>query len=211
MTAALRGAPTAQARREKLFGDGRSRPLDRNAKARIMARAHALSRRTEKGKHYGQITAKGVEVLGSLLWIFHNCATGRCFPSYQTIADAAGCARSTVAAALKDLEAAGLLTWVNRIKHVREDFIDLFGQRAERRRVVRTSNGYRFNDPGLSQTPAVILQLSRKSEFQSGTANQDLFSTKEQRSTHKIDPETALEQALKRLEANIQNRRGDRA
>ena len=43
-------------RREKLFGDGRPRPMDRNAKVRIMHLARALSRRTEKG--YGQITAK---------------------------------------------------------------------------------------------------------------------------------------------------------
>ena len=40
-------------RREKLFGDGRPRPLDRNAKARIMIYARALMRRTEKGKAYG--------------------------------------------------------------------------------------------------------------------------------------------------------------
>jgi hypothetical protein len=33
-------------------------PLDRNAKARITTLARALMRRTEKGKHYGQITAK---------------------------------------------------------------------------------------------------------------------------------------------------------
>jgi len=45
-------------RREKVFGDGRPRPLDRNAKARIMTRARALTHRTEKGKHYGRLTAK---------------------------------------------------------------------------------------------------------------------------------------------------------
>ena len=40
-------------RREKVFGDGRPRALDRNAKARIMTFARALTRRTEKGKAYG--------------------------------------------------------------------------------------------------------------------------------------------------------------
>ncbi len=35
-------------RREKVFGDGRPRPLDGNAKARIMTFARALMRRTEK-------------------------------------------------------------------------------------------------------------------------------------------------------------------
>ena len=37
-------------RREKVFGDGRPRPLDRNAKARIMHLARALMHRTEPGK-----------------------------------------------------------------------------------------------------------------------------------------------------------------
>jgi hypothetical protein len=40
-------------RREKVFGDGRPRALDRNAKARIMVLGRALMRRTEKGKAYG--------------------------------------------------------------------------------------------------------------------------------------------------------------
>ena len=50
-------------RREKVFGDGRPLPLDRNAKARITTLARALMRRTEKGKHYGQVTAKALAVL----------------------------------------------------------------------------------------------------------------------------------------------------
>ena len=95
-------------RREKLFGDGRPRPLDRNAKARVMTFARALMRRTEKGKAYGQITAKALAVLEALLWGFHNARSGLCFPSYETIAERAGCARSTVAEALKALEDAGL-------------------------------------------------------------------------------------------------------
>jgi len=41
--------------------------LDRNAKARITMLARALSRRTEKGKHYGVITAKFCAVLDALL------------------------------------------------------------------------------------------------------------------------------------------------
>ena len=94
-------------RREKVFGDGRPRALDRNAKVRIMTRARALSRRTEKGKHYGAITAKALAVLEALLWGFHNASSGRCFPSYETIADRARCARSTVAEAIKALEEAG--------------------------------------------------------------------------------------------------------
>ena len=39
--------------RTKLFGSGRPRPLDREAKVRVMHRARALMRRTAKGKAYG--------------------------------------------------------------------------------------------------------------------------------------------------------------
>jgi hypothetical protein len=94
-------------RREKLFGDGRPRPLDRNGKVRVMTFAWALMRRTEPGKHYGAITAKALAVLEALLWGFHNARSGLCFPSYETIAEKAGCARSTVAEAIKALEDAG--------------------------------------------------------------------------------------------------------
>src|SRR5208337_2266344 len=83
-------------RREKMFGVGRPRALDRNAKARIMHWARCLSRRTAKGKAYGQITAKALAVLEALLWGFHNAKSGFCFPSYERIAEAAHCAVSTV-------------------------------------------------------------------------------------------------------------------
>jgi hypothetical protein len=88
-------------RREKLFGDGRPLPLDRNAKARVMTLARALMRRTEAGKHYGQVTAKAMAVLTALLWGFHNARSGLCFPSYKSIAARADCAPSTVGEAIK--------------------------------------------------------------------------------------------------------------
>jgi hypothetical protein len=156
-------------RREKVFDEGRPRPLDGNAKVRLMTLGRALMRRTEKGKAYGQITAKALAVLEALLWGFHNARSGLCFPSYETIATRAGCARSTVAEAIKTLEEAGLLTWVHRIKRVRERCEDLFGRGGSRVRVVRTSNGYRFNDP----KGAADRGFSSKSDFQSGTPIQD--------------------------------------
>jgi hypothetical protein len=70
-------------RREKLFGDGRPRPLDRNAKARVTVYARALMRRTAKGKAYGAITAKALAVLEALLWGFHNAKSGLCFVSLR--------------------------------------------------------------------------------------------------------------------------------
>ena len=54
------------------------------------------------------------------MWGFHNARSGLCFPSYETIAERAACARSTVAEAIKALEDAGILSWVNRIKRVAE-------------------------------------------------------------------------------------------
>jgi len=117
---AASGLPRASKRREKLFGLGRPRALDRNAKVRIMHWARCLSRRTEKGKAYGVITAKALAVLEALLWAFHNAKSGLCFPSYEAIAEAAHCARSTVADAIKALEGAGVLSWVQRVRRVRE-------------------------------------------------------------------------------------------
>ena len=144
---AVLGLPRASRRREKMFGLGRPRALDRNAKVRIMHWARCLSRRTEKGRAYGVVTAKALAVLEALLWAFHNARSGLCFPVYETIAEAADCARSTVAEALKALEDAGILSWVQRIKRVREPCRDLLGDDGWRWRVLRTSNSYAFPDP----------------------------------------------------------------
>jgi DNA-binding Lrp family transcriptional regulator len=171
-------------RREKLFGEGRAIPLDRNAKARIMVYARALMRRTEKGKHYGELTAKFVAVLEALLWGFHNVTSGRCFPSYERIAERAGCARSTVHAAINALERAGILTWVNRIARIREWGADLFGQAQNRIRVIRTSNAYTFRDPKPST-----------SKFPTETADPEL----DLRARRQLDLTNPLHQALLRL------------
>jgi hypothetical protein len=181
--------------REKVFGEGRSLPLDRNAKARIMVFARALSRQTEKGKHYGIVTAKFLAVLGALLWGFHNCGTGRCFPSYERIAERADCTRSTVYEAINALERAGVLTWVNRIVRIREWGPDLFGRARNRWRVIRTSNAYAFIDPQPRAKPPV----SSKSELPTGTAFQDLVLRVSSAPKTPLDPANPLHQALTRL------------
>jgi hypothetical protein len=118
--------------------------------------------RQEKGNAHGKISAKALAVLAALLWRFHNAATGKCFPSYEAIADAAGCARSTVYEAIRALEQIGVLSWVNRIKRVREFVPGLFGKAsAWRWRVVRTSNSYVLTDP-----------LASKSDSWTGTLTQ---------------------------------------
>ena len=60
-------------RREKVFGPGRAVPLDRNAKARILAYARAWgARHRQPRQHKGPITRAFLEVLEALLWGFHN-------------------------------------------------------------------------------------------------------------------------------------------
>lgn len=192
--------------REKIFGDGRPVPLNRDEKIQLMARARGLVRRTEAGKAYGVLTAKCLDVLQALLWQFHNARSGICFPSYETIAAAAGCARSTVGRALRALEKAGLLTWANRLKRVRVFCKDLFGNSKAEIKVIRTSNGYRFNAPRPQeklQEKAQALVIASKSDFQSGTLNQEFsFSSKAVFQGQKV-PSTVVEDALHRLGAAI--------
>ena len=128
------------------------------------------------------LTAKFVAVLGALLWGFHNAASGRCFPSYERIAEKADCARSTVYEAIRALEGAGILTWVNRIARIREWGPDLFGRAQNRWRVIRTSNAYTFVDPQSREA----VEVSSKSDLPTGTADQELFSCAGGRSTRKI-------------------------
>ena len=138
-------------RREKIFGEGPRIPLDREAKVRIMHLGRALKRKTEPGKHYGILTGKFVDVLHAMLWLIHNGRSGQCNPSYATIADKAGCAMSTVCEAIKALELAGILSWVNRIVRVRIRERDLFGQWTTAWHVLRTSNAYVFRDPKAAE------------------------------------------------------------
>lgn len=194
MSYAICNGKLLRQRREKVFGLGRTIPIDRNGKARIMARARALMRRIEPGKHYGTITAKALAVLQALAWTFHNSATGACFPSYERIMEAAGCCRRTVYEAIHMLEKAGLLGWQNRIKRVREDIEDrdLFGKRVWRWRVVRTSNSYTLNDPGAS-----------KCNLPTGTTNQVILTKNPNTITAPLDPTNPLERALMQLSRAI--------
>jgi Helix-turn-helix domain len=150
--------------RRKIFGYI-GQPLDREAKVRLMHRARCLSRRMAPRRHYGSVTGKALSVLESLLWGFLNGRDGRCFPSYELIAEAAGCSRAMVARAIRMLEDAGLLTWCTRLRRVRED---------GRVRVLRTSNSYAF--PGGSQTGFVALRnrVATESKFPTGTPIKDL-------------------------------------
>jgi helix-turn-helix protein len=142
--------------------------------------------------HKGPITRAFLEVLAALLWGFHNSRDGRCFPSYEAIAARAGCARSTVAEALKVLEWAGVLTWQNRISRAVVRQRDLFGRWSNRGTVIRTSNAYAFRDP---QQP-LAGGSAAKSENPPGTQDQDVLDPVAA-SPRKLD--SLLERALARF------------
>jgi hypothetical protein len=189
-------------RREKVFGPGRAVPLDRNQKCRVMAYARAWTARNRQDRqHKGPLTRAFMEVLEALLWGFHNARSGICFPSYEAIAARAGCARSTVAEALKVLEWAGVLTWQHRITRIRERCQDLFGRDGWRWRVIRTSNAYQLRDPKAAAPGA----FPSKSENQAGTPIQD-DSQSAMAAAH--DPNTPLERALARFAAAVAAKNG---
>ena len=138
----------------------------------------------------GEITRAAVDIFRALLFKFANLTDGRCFPSYERIAEEAGCVPRTVGRCLPDLEAAGLVTWVNRIQRVRERVAGLGGIWASVWRVIRTSNAYDF--PLIAkQTPAFV----DKGQKSLGTAIQ-VTSLLHRRP---LDPETPLGAALLRL------------
>jgi hypothetical protein len=199
-------------RREKIFGRGRCQPLDRNAKARITVYARAWSaRHKQPGQHRGPLTRATLEVLEALLWGFHNSRDGRCFPSYEAIAKRAQCCRDTVYEAIRALEAAEILTWVNRLIRVQFREKDMFGNMALRTRLIRTSNAYVFRDPLPCAThprdrgwgEADSSALSSKSENPPGTQTQDFNSLSkgaEEQHTVTPTPSNGLDQALRRLQ-----------
>ena len=189
----MRRAQTGK-RREKVFGPGRAIPLDRNAKARILAYAEgytALHRRP--GQHLGPLTRAYLDVLRTLLWKFHNAESGRCFPSYEAIVEKAKVSRSTVARAIAALEAGGVLTWENRLVRQRVAVPGL-----ERPVLVlvprRTSNAYSFRDP-QSQARA----NPPKSQNSTGTPFKDSSFLTEGGKVAPLDPSNPLEAMLIRL------------
>src|ERR1700729_3065437 len=184
--------------REKVFGRGRAVPLDRNAKVRIAVYARAWSaRKRQDRQHRGPITRAFHDVLGALLWGFHNSRSGVCFPSYEAIAAKAECARSTVAEALKALEWAGVLTWHNRITRILVRERDLFGHCANRWRVIRISNACVFSDPKPQHSGVSAC----KSENPIGTLNQEVLTL---RAAPASNPNNPLERALRQLNAGIE-------
>jgi helix-turn-helix protein len=183
-------------RREEVFGPARGIPLDRNAKARIKVYVQGYNARyRQPGQHHGPITRAFMDVFEALLWGFHNSRDGRCFPSYEAIAAKAKCGRTTVYEAINVLEAANVLSWVNRIwrEQVRER--DLFGKWAQRWRTIRTSNAYVFRDP----LPCHEGQGASKSENPTGTLFPEISLSKKHAPTPNDDLSSMDKGLLKAL------------
>ena len=204
MMAGKVGVRLGQTRREKVFGEGRAIPLDRNAKARIWAYAQARTARLRRpGQHRGPLTRATLDVLRTLLWHFHNRASGRCFPSYERIADSARVHRATVARAIAALEREGVLTWENRLVRQRVAIEGLFGPQwtmVPR----RTSNAYRFYDYRRDAFGRPVDEpTSPKSQKPIGTTSQEnqklAHEQAERGAVVPLDPANSLEAALLRL------------
>ncbi len=203
MTGGLLGR-MGRPKREKVFGEGCAIPLDRNAKARIWAYALARTARLRRpGQHRGPLTRATLDVLRALLWHFHNRTSGRCFPSYERIADSARVHRATVARAIAALEREGVLTWENRLVRQRVAIEGLFGPQwvmVPR----RTSNAYRFYDYRRDAFGRPVdVPSSPKSQKPIGTTSQEnqklAHKQAERRAVMPLDPGNPLEAALLRL------------
>jgi hypothetical protein len=191
----MKGLNTPQ-KRGKVFARPKGISLDRNAKARIVAAAHAYNAKHKAGRqHRGPLTRVTLEVLQALLWGFHNSRAGDCFPSYESIAAKARCCRDSVYEAIKALEAAGFMTWVNCFTKIRTKGQDLFGQMVSGWQVIRTSNFYLFRDP----LPCAPLPERYKSESPPRTLNQDISTLEQPVKIIVLDTKNPLEAALARL------------
>lgn len=125
------------------------RPLDRNAKAKILALAESLERRTKApGRRNGVLSLIGLRVLRVLLMGFHNHGNGLCCPSYRAIRDRTGLCQQSIANALARLEAAGVLVIVRRLVREAVDRISPITGLPERYiGTVSTSSLYAFKVP----------------------------------------------------------------
>jgi DNA-binding MarR family transcriptional regulator len=158
--------PNRRQRRGSTLDPVKYRPLTREQRARLSFLAEKFDANTkEPGKHGGCLKRTGLQVLRILLFHFHNVASGRCDPSLDTIAKAAGMARSTVAAALNRLEAAGIIERIRRARWIRVN---------GRKRCVQWSNAYLLNVPACYRKDEGDYSKSSKSERQPPTTAADI-------------------------------------
>lgn len=147
--------------------------LDGNARARVMAHAEVLERRTKaKGKRDGVLGQSGVTVLRALVFGFLDARTGRLDPSYKAIQRRTGFCMATIAKALKALSRAGILVITRRMVRI-GGFVR------------QTSSAYQLRDPQSTRlTPGCDSRMQRAT---TSTSIKD------------VDPDSPLERALARL------------
>lgn len=135
-------------RKGSLFGEFR-RPIDRNDRARIIAAAEALERRTKlPGKRDGAIGQSGLAILRALLFHFLDPKSGRLDPSYKQMRAQTLFCMQTISQALKRLAAAGILEIQRRMTRrwifAQNTFSGLFERRVH---VEQCTNAYQVNNP----------------------------------------------------------------
>jgi hypothetical protein len=180
-------------RREKVFRRVLGSPMGRKAKKAILRSVELHNAKNKKpGQHHGPITPAFQRVLSAMLWKFHNKWTGYCFPKYESIAKEAKCCRDTVYEAIKALEAADILTWVNRFDKIPIECRGAFGRVFTFWKYVTLSNAYCFRDPLPCETeydPGV-------SENPPGTLNQEDSYTKGSMKIVVLDAASSWQSAL---------------
>lgn len=132
-------------RREVMFGLPKGRPLNKSQRAALWRYAENYNRQYRRpGQHGGPLTHATFRVLHALL-NHTNWSSGHCYPSIETLAKSANCACSTVQLALKALEQAQIINWINRLVFVRTKVTcPLTGRVSFVRQPRRTSNFYVF-------------------------------------------------------------------
>src|SRR3954468_10090363 len=161
--------PNRRQRRGSTLDPVKYRALTREQRARLIFLAERMDANTrEPGKHGGCLKRTGLQVLRILLFHFHNVHNGRCDPSLDTIAKAAGMAQSTVAKALARLEAAGIIERIRRARWIRQN---------GRKRCVQWSNAYLLYVPNQyrhEEGDYAISAKSSKSEKKPETTAADI-------------------------------------
>jgi len=161
--------------------------IDRNGRVRVMAAAEALELRTKgKGCKSGVLMQSGLRVLHCLLFTFCAIPTGRCCPSYEAIREKTGYCKSTIAGALRRLEASGLLRITRRL--IRTPL----GAR-------QTSNAYAFREAG---------QGERTPEYTHSTATTNLIKNKSMQPSAPISGPVQLSFSVQRVLKTIRQSRG---
>ena len=137
------------------------------------------------------------------MWGFHNARSGLCFPSYEKIAERAGCARSTVAEAIKALEDGGLAD-MGQSHHAHPRALRR-PVRAHREPLARHPHQQRlrsFNDPKGAADRGFLLSPIFRLEPQF----KNLFLLLRPLPHPKSTPSTDLGAALLRLQKAMQSR-----